>query len=311
MGFLDNIKAIPITDLAERMGYTLVKKGRYYSVKEHDSVMMDIQKNCFWRNSRFSQGFKGGAGSTIDFVMEFGGETDYKKAMRRLALMYGIEGDRPPRTAYKTQKSEEKPEVKKPIPPGQLFLPERNKRNNDVFRYLLERGISGSVIKYFLARQMLYEDIRKNCVFVSPYRNFACIRSTGERRFVGDCEGSDYNQCFFFKGRADTKRLIVAESVIDIMSVMTYLQMQEKSYGDYAYLALSGTNKIHALFIHLKQEPQIREVILCLDRDAAGVKADAKAIEGMREMGYKGVWKIKKSPEGTGNDWNDYVKSLL
>ena len=100
MSFLDTIKAIPVTDLAERLGYTLVKRGRYYSLREHDSVMIDVQKNCFWRNSRFAKGFKGGAGSTIDFIMEFGGEPDYKAAMRRIALMYGIDGEKPPTIHY-------------------------------------------------------------------------------------------------------------------------------------------------------------------------------------------------------------------
>ena len=313
MGFLDNIKAIPVIDLAERMNYTLVKKGRYYSIKEHDSVIIDTQKNCFWRNSRFAQGFKGGAGSVIDFMMEFGGETDTKSAMRRLAVMYGIEGDKPPRTGYKIpQTQEQKWEMKKTnLPPGRLILPERNKRNDEVFHYLLERGISGSVIKYFLARQMLYEDVRKNCVFVSPGRNFACVRSTGKQRFLCDCEGSDYEQCFFFKGRADARRLYVGESVIDIMSVMTYLQMREAWYGNYAYLALSGTNKIQSLFTHLRQESQIKEVVLCLDRDEAGEKADVKAVDGMRGMGFKGVWSFMKPPGENSKDWNDYIKSLL
>lgn len=59
MGFLDNIKSIPITDLAQRMGFTLVRRGRYFSLKEHDSVIIDTRKNCFWRNSVFTHGFKG------------------------------------------------------------------------------------------------------------------------------------------------------------------------------------------------------------------------------------------------------------
>lgn len=312
MSFLDNIKAIPVTDLAERMGYTLVRKGRYYSLKEHDSVIIDTQKNCFWRNSRFSKGFKGGAGSSIDFVMEFGRELDSKSAMRRLALMYGIEGDKPPQTAYrKPEPPRAKPQAaeKKTMPPGKVVLPKKNRNNNDVFRYLTGRGISTSVIKYFLARKMLYEDVRKNCVFVSPTMDFACVRSTGGQRFVGDCEGSDYDECFFFKGRADAKTLIVAECVIDMMSVMTYLQMQGKWYGNYACLALAGTNKVHSLFVHLSREPQIKKVVLCFDNDEAGEKADANAIEGMKEIGFSGTWKVEKPP--TGNDWNDYIKTLM
>lgn len=313
VGFLDNIKAIPITDLAGRMNYTLVRKGRYYSLKEHDSVIIDTQKNCFWRNSRFSKGFKGGAGSSIDFMMEFGGEPDYKSAMRRLALMYGIEGDKPPQTAYRKietpQAKLQAAKKEKRIFPGKVDLPKKSGRNNDVFRYLMGRGISASVIKYFLARKMLYEDVRKNCVFVSPTMDFACVRSTGEQRFIGDCEGSNYDECFFFKGRADAKKLIVAESVIDIMSIMTYIQMQGKWYGNYAYLALAGTNKVHSLFVHLSRESQVREVILCFDRDEAGEKANENAIKGMKEMGFSGVWKIEKPPSG--KDWNDYIRTLM
>jgi len=312
MSFLDSIKAIPVTDLAERMGYNLVRKGRYYSLKEHDSVIIDTTKNCFWRNSRFSQGYKGGAGSTIDFVMEFGGEPDYKAAMRRIALMYGIEGDKPPRVAYKDPKPPQtkKPQAKKKLP-QKLVLPERNNKNSDVFRYLLSRGISQSVIRYFLAREMLYEDLHRNCVFVSPKQDFGCLRSTGSTRFVKDLEGSDYEQCFFFKGVPNAKRLYVAESVIDIMSIMTYQQTQGEWYGSYGYLALSGTNKIQSLFRHISQEPEIREVVLCFDRDEAGGIADAKAVDGLNKMGFHGSCRILKAPDEQCKDWNDFVKSLL
>lgn len=312
--FLENIKAIPITDIAERMGFQLVKVGKYYSLKEHDSVRIDTEKNCFWRNSRFSKGSKGAAGSSIDFIMEFGGEPDYKKAMRRLALMYGIEGgnssfqapNKPstlPRKNTTVQQTAKK-EVKK------LCLPVAAKRNDEVYSYLLGRGIAHSIIRYFLGRHMLYQDIKANCVFVSPEQNFACVRGTNDsKRFVGDCEGSDYDACFFFKGRADARKLYVAESVIDIMSIMTDLVIQGKLYTDNMYLALAGTNKVQSLFYHLKKEFSIREIYLCYDNDTAGKIADNLSVEGIKNMGFRGVWRFHKSPKG--KDWNDYVKSLL
>lgn len=316
MSFLDFIKAVPVTDLAQRMGYSLVRKGRYYSLKEHDSVIIDTTKNCFWRNSRFSQGFKGGAGSTIDFVMEFGEEPAYKAAMRRIALMYGIEGDNP-----KPPQMNRKPQTKNTYPKT-LILPKQAYKDNNttVFRYLLSRGISQSVIRYFLARKMLYEDTHRNCVFISPKQDFGCIRSTGKSRFVADVEGSDYEKCFFFKG-VNAKKLYVAESVIDVMSVMTYLQIRrERSseqpergdwYGNHAYLALSGTSKIQSLFYCISQEPDIREVYLCLDRDEAGKAADEKVVEGLKKMGFRGILRILKAPDERCKDWNDFVKSLL
>lgn len=314
MSFLDTIKAIPVTDLAERLGYTLVKRGRYYSLREHDSVMIDVQKNCFWRNSRFAKGFKGGAGSTIDFIMEFGGEPDYKAAMRRIALMYGIDGEKPPTIHYqqkavpKTTPRAEK--EKKVVTREGVDLPKKGENTNRVFRYLLGRGISNKVIKYFLARKLLYEDIHSNCVFVSPHEDFACVRGTGKNRFLMDCEGSNYDQCFFFKGKANARTIIVAESVIDIMSIMTYLEMKGEWYGNYAYLALAGTGKIHAIFTHLKQEPQINRIVLCLDQDEAGCTADERVFEELREIEFPGRCDIKKPPVKECKDWNDYIMSL-
>lgn len=312
MTFLENIKAVPITDLAERMGFRLVRRGRYYSLKEHDSVMIDTEKNCFWRNSRFHQGYRGGAGSTIDFYMEFGA-TDCKKAMRQIALLYGIEGGKPIRITHNSilapsTKQQKKP-IRKEVQIRNLTLPEKAKQNDIVYRYLLGRGISHSVIRYFLARKMLYEDKRGNCVFVSPLLDFACIRSTNEVRFLSDCSGSDYNHCFFFRGREQGKRLIVTESVIDTMSFMTYLEISGKQYNDNFYLSLAGTNKIQSLFVHLQEKPEIKEVWLCLDRDEAGEKADVIAVKTLKEMGLK--WEIKKTPNPACNDWNDYIKTLM
>lgn len=304
MSFLDSIKAIPITDLAEKMGFRIVKRGRYYSLSEHDSVMIDTDKNCFWRNSRFSKGFKGGAGSSIDFYMEFTGETDCKETMKQLAAMYGIGSENPvPMTRQKKT-----PEVRKKV--MTLEMPPKDKDNNEVLKYLVGRGISETVIRYFIDLNMLYQDKRKNCVFVSSLNDFACIRSTGQKKFLTDCPGCNYEHGFF-KAADGATHMIVAESVIDIMSIMSMFEMEGKDFKKYAYLATSGTNKIQSLFNHLKEQKQIKNVWLCNDRDEAGEQADKKAIEGMKEIGFSGTWHIKKTPLESFKDWNDYIKSLI
>ena len=76
---------IPIADIAREMGFSVVKKGRYLSLKEHDSVIIDTERNCFWRNSRSGRGSSiGRGGSVIDFVVEFS-TLDSKEATRDLA----------------------------------------------------------------------------------------------------------------------------------------------------------------------------------------------------------------------------------
>lgn len=304
MSFIDNIKAVPITDYAQRCGYTLVRKGqRYVSLKEHDSVMIDTYRNCFWRNSVFKKGASGGAGSIIDFAMEFKGY-ERNQALRELALMYDISGDEEPKN--RTYKPVPKPAEMPKREIGDLELPPKADNAKAVFRYLLrERKIDRSVIRYFLAKKMLYQDAEhKNCVFVS--HKFACLRSTGGKRFAIDVPGCDYNECFFFRPKKEARTLIVAESVIDIMSIMTHFVREGKRYTDYCYLALTGTNKLHSLFYHLEQEKDIDHVMLAFDNDDAGALAMVAASDGLYERDYDGIVEIYPAPEG--KDWNDYIQ---
>lgn len=302
-------REIPITDYAARLGFTLVRKGKYYSLKEHDSVIIDTDKNCFWRNSVFSKGFSGGAGSVIDFAMEFAGAADAREALRQLSELYGIHGEsdraeveRKPKTKAVGQKKE------RPQTVAGLEKPKKADNNKSVFRYLIaERKIQRSVIRYFLAKNMLYQDERRNCVFRTDV--FGCVRSTGEKRFVRDLEGCDYDECFYFRGSNAAKGLIVAESVIDIMSVMSYFTLKEKKYTDFCYLALSGTNKLESIFHHLKKEgTAIDTIFLAFDNDKAGHKAVGQVQE--RAAADFPEIRIKTAFPPQGKDWNDYIKAI-
>ena len=306
MSFLDNIKAVPITDFAERIGFTTVRKGnKYVSLKEHDSVMIDVYKNCFWRNSRFQKGFKGSAGSIIDFAMEFNGASDYKEAMRQIAQMYGIEGEKSSSVSFKKP-----PTIKKAAPEKRMFTgvierPEKAASNNDVFEYLFnERKIDRAVLRYFFAKKMLYQDEHRNCVFTTD--RFCCLRSTGKKRFVMDIEGCDYNECFYFTGRNNNDTLVVAESVIDIMSVMSQICREKRRFVENDYLALSGTNKIASVKFHVDSNPSYRKVILCYDNDDAGDKAIQNTYELLKDSGVE--ISLMRAP--TGKDWNEYIKGI-
>ena len=48
---LDAIKSYLIVDYAARIGFTPRRIGRYYTLKEHDSVRITPVKSCFWRNA--------------------------------------------------------------------------------------------------------------------------------------------------------------------------------------------------------------------------------------------------------------------
>lgn len=265
-------------------------------------MMIDTEKNCFWRNSVFKKGTRGGAGSIIDFAMEF---MNYERneAMRAIAVMYNIHGDKKPEVKY-IAAPERIEQPKREI--EALDLPPKAANSNAVFRYLLkDRKIDRSVILYFLAKKMLYQDAKhNNCIFVS--NKFACARSTSGQKFVGDVKGCDYNECFFFRPSNSAKTLVVAESVIDVMSIMTLFVWEGKRYTNYVYLALAGTNKLQSLFYHLEKEKNINHILIAFDNDEAGTTAGEAAITGLNNMGYKGIIEIFAPPSG--KDWNDYIK---
>lgn len=304
MSFADDIKSIPITDYALRCGYTLVKKGgRYVSLREHDSVMIDTYRNCFWRNSVFQKGRSGGAGSVIDFAMEFMGY-DLKAAMRNIAETYGISGES--ERKVEVPKQVEAPIVLPKREPGDLDLPPKDTEYKSVYRYLLgQRKLDIAVVRYFVSKNMLYQDSKhKNCVFVTD--KFACLRST-TGSFKIDVSGCDYNECFYFRPSKKAQTLVVAESVIDIMSIMTQFVREKKRFTDYSYLALTGTNKVPSLFYHLEKDKDINHVVLAMDNDEAGEKAISMALEGLKDMGYPGLVEVYSPPSG--KDWNEYIVS--
>lgn len=304
MDFAENIKAVPIIDFASRIGFTVVRKGRYYSLREHDSVIIDAEKNCFWRNSKFSKGYRGGAGSIIDFAIEFNEAEDHKKAMRQIAVIYGIEGEQEAKVSYRTDHQTANVRGSKPIrEKGDVDFPKKADNNKAAYRYLIkERGIEESVVRYFMAKGMLYQDDHKNCVFATE--KFACVRGTNtEKRFVRDCDGCDYDECFFFKGHENASTLIVTESVIDVMSIMSLYAKENIRFSNFAYLALSGTNKLSSLFYHLDREVGIKKVVLGFDNDEAGERAYKMAEEGLAEYNVQCMKAFPPSKK----DWNEYL----
>lgn len=313
MTILEKVKMIRITEYAQSCGFTLKRIGKYYTLKEHDSVRIDDEKNCFWRNSNFQRGAKGHSGTVIDFAMEFENYVTAKEAIYAIADKYNLTSDNdfiPPKA--------------KPIPTYNVStnnphsskshafsLPKSVSTTNEIVHYLCDvRKLDRELVCGFIQRGLLYQDSHNNCVFVSPDKTFACLRSTGEKRFVRDIEGSNYDNCFFLldDNVSVPKSIVVTESVIDMLSVMTYIRKKPfylSRYSDKAFLALSGTNKMQSLFTHLKNHPSISAVVFALDNDNAGQTAVTKAVDTLVETGYKGTVFFAYPPDC--KDWNDCI----
>lgn len=298
--FGNEIVKIPILDYAQRIGLHPYRVGRnYFTLKEHDSVRINIEKNCFWWNSANL------SGTIVDFSMAFTSARTAKEAMKQLANMYGVVVGKRVDLQFHFPKSETRDKEGKKEKDNELNIPKKSNKIKAVFDYLYhERKINREVIRYFLAKKLLYQDEHNNCVFIT--KDFCCIRSTGESRFVQDREGSNYNECFYIEGRKENNSLIVAESVIDIMSIMSKFCDEGKPFVAFNYLALSGTTKYMSIKYHLKKNSKLKNVVLCFDNDHAGQIAFENTIESLKEI--KSV-KIYKEITPIGKDWNDYIRA--
>lgn len=287
---LEEIKKISITEYARQMGFTPVKIGSYYTLKEHDSVRIDPRKNIFFRNST------GDRGTVIDFVMAFKG-VSCGKAIKLLCDEIELP------KVYKEQNSV--PQKKK-----ELILPAKARNMKNVFAYLVKtRCINQKIVQEMVDRDMLYQDERNNCVFVSRNENgksvFATVRGTNtDKKWVGDVSGCDYSHSFFIDNCS--RNLIVTESVIDAMSMMDIKEQKGENHQEYNYLSVSGLGKSReALGYHLGKT-LYDIVFLAFDNDDKG-REIAKEMKKHIESINQDISVSMLIPEAD-KDWNEKLQ---
>ena len=287
---LEEIKKISITEYARQMGFTPVKIGSYYTLKEHDSVRIDPRKNIFFRNST------GDRGTVIDFVMAFKG-VSCGEAIKLLCDEIELP------KVYKEQNSV--PQKKK-----ELILPAKARNMKNVFAYLVKtRCINQKIVQEMVDRDMLYQDERNNCVFVSRDENgksvFATVRGTHtDKKWVGDVSGCDYSHSFFIDNCS--RNLIVTESVIDAMSMMDIKEQKGENHQEYNYLSVSGLGKSReALGYHLGKT-LYDIVFLAFDNDDKG-REIAKEMKKHIESINQDISVSMLIPEAA-KDWNEELQ---
>ena len=293
-------ESINILDYARSIGFTPIKKGKYYSLKEHDSVMIDVEKNVYWQNSVPGSGSSiGEKGSVIDFAMRFNNMTCYEviKDFERI-----IPGN------YKVKKTK----VQKKSIQKVFSLPEKDTNMRKIFAYLVKtRCIAASVVQDMVERKMLYQDVNGNCVFVGydikdkEKPVFACKRGSNTHNpFYGDVPACDYKQCFHVDNKS--VKVFVTESVIDAMSIMTLIG---KSWKEFNYIALAGFGKWEAIKTYL-ENTDIKELYLSLDNDEKGIIA-AKLIfsyVSSERADIKIKWNLPNKKKG--KDWNEVLQRM-
>ena len=179
---IDRANAVSLEDFLRTQGETLIKSGREYRWKEHDSLT--VRGNKWFRHSQSKGGYP------IDFVMEFYGKS-FPEAVQLLTGESG-EGQSEASTA----------------PPTAFHLPLHNRTADRAIQYLTEsRGLNKTLVEAFLLSGDIYEDAKRhNVVFVGRDRSgtprYAHVRGTADP-FRQDIAGSDKSYPFRYEGNGN------------------------------------------------------------------------------------------------------------
>ena len=271
---IDKANAVDLEKFLRAQGETLVRSGKEYRWKAHDSLT--VCGNKWFRHSQSRGGFP------VDFVMEFYGKS-FPEAVQMLTGEPG----------------EAQPEAD-PAPSPAFRLPLRNVTNANILNYLTqERKLSPSLVNFFIAAGNIYEDSsHHNVVFVGRdadgHPRYASSRGIQEK-FRQDAAGAE--KAFGFAHRGTDKQLLVFEAPIDLLS---FIELFPKNWQQHNYLSLGGVSA-RALQQFLSERPDVERVFLCLDADKAGEDA-CKRLAGLLPDTVS-VTRIQPCMK----DWNDVL----
>ena len=271
---IDKANAVDLEKFLRAQGETLVRSGKEYRWKAHDSLT--VCGNKWFRHSQRKGGLP------VDFVIEFYGKS-FPEAVQMLT---GEPGEAQPEAG--------------PAPSPAFRLPLRNVTNTNILNYLTqERKLSPSLVNFFIAAGDIYEDAaHHNVVFVGRdadgHPHYASSRGIREK-FRQDAAGAE--KAFGFAHRGTDKQLLVFEAPIDLLS---FIELFPKNWQQHNYLSLGGVSG-KALRQFLSERPNVERVFLCLDADKAGEDA-CKRLAGLLPDTVS-VTRIQPCMK----DWNDVL----
>ena len=273
---IDRANAVSLEDFLRSQGEQLIKSGREYRWKAHDSLT--VRGNKWFRHSQSKGGYP------IDFVMEFFGKS-FPEAVQLLT----------------DEAAEGKPDTCAAALPGEFHLPLHSRTADHAIQYLCSvRGLSKPLVETFLVSGDIYEDEKRhNVIFVGRDRNgtprYAHVRGTADP-FRQDIAGSDKSYGFGYEGSGN--QLFVFEAPIDLLS---FICLYPQEWQTRSYIALGGVSG-RALERFLSERKDIQKVFLCLDSDTAGSEACTRLASLIPEdTAVLRLVPVRK-------DWNDVLR---
>jgi len=297
---LQKANSINILDYAKSRGYPIVKvSNTAYKIQGQGGLYInaDGQKwNWFSKNK---------GGGVVQFVMEME-KLSWVDAIKQLI---GDSGN----TVTSTPEVIDAiitPAVSQSqiVHLGEFILPDKNNTYNHMLAYLINsRCIDKDIVYLFIKEGKLYENKQRSCVFVgfddTGQARYASVRSTNTygKIYKFDVTNSDKAYPFNCKGKNDT--VCVFESPIDLMSYLTITKKCLNEEVTQDCISLGGVSD-KALDYYLKQNNEIKSIMLCLDNDEAGHFACQKIIQK-----YKGEYYITENYP-VAKDFNEDLVTL-
>lgn len=307
---------IDIPDYLESCGYHVRKHGSKgkLTLKEHDSFVYDPERKRFYWNSRDLEG---------DIVDLYGylNNCDFDAALQALRAML------PARTYQASRPSTSavlRPSVTKSAP----FSPPKSAPQNlkYVYAYLINtRAICPTVVKWLVKQHYIYADAKRNLCYTSlgygtdrPYvgqkgtwvdsetgkpTHFRCAVEEGnfEGRFSVNMVRADGSPTC-------VERVFVCEAAVDLFSVMSFLELNQRDFTQYGYISLECCYE-GPLHYHLRHHPETKTLYLGQDNDSGGAQSRAACRALLQRQNWTGrvIDKIPCTPDG---DWNDDLRTF-
>lgn len=267
---IEKAKGIDILEVAGKLGFTVINQGSIYSLKEHDSLKIYPKTNSYFR---FSTG-KGG--NTINFVREFG-NLSFKESVEFLLGENNISPSLD--KVSNDKKSLEKKEFK---------LPKFSKDLKRTYAYLLKtRKIDKDIVNECVKLGKIREDERHNVCFLGKDKlgkvKYCAFNGTiPDKRFKGEVEGSDKSYSFNINNKTD--KLIICESPIDVLSIMSILK-EKGNLNEFSYISISGLTEM-PINHFLEENKNVKELLFMLDNDQRGIEGFERISEKFKDK-YK------------------------
>lgn len=270
---------VPIKTIFDDMGMPYKKAGKGYKLVKHKSL--NFHDNLWMR-----------------FSVQIGGN-----ALDLMTKYF----EEPPEAAMKYLLKHCKNTKNDSVIYSELHKPEHADTYKEVYQYLVnERFINKDILSRFIQGGLIYEEaVYESIVFVGKDvagtpRHYAVHESSIEKKKVRiTLSGSDSRYSFNYLGNGD--KLYAFEAPIDLLSFLT---LRPIGWEYHSYVALCGLSP-NAIIQITKENPNIKEVVLCLDRDDAGYQA----LEDIQAKLYEdGIY--SSISQSKNKDWNEDLKEL-